>query len=140
LLVRDADFTADFASIRRVRETVFIDEQRVPRELEFDDRDPLCLHVLAFDGDAPVGTGRLDLHYGGKVGRVAVVATHRRGGVGSAVMERLHALARARKQRRLWCNAQLTAVPFYERLGYVRDGDLFVEAGIDHVRMEYDLR
>jgi predicted GNAT family N-acyltransferase len=140
LLVRDADFTADFASIRRVRETVFIDEQRVPRELEFDDRDPLCLHVLAFDGTVPVGTGRLDLDYGGKVGRVAVVAAQRRSGVGTAVMERLHAVARARKQPRLWCHAQLTAVPFYERLGYVRSGDVFVEAGIDHVRMEYALR
>lgn len=139
MLVRDADFTADFASIRRVRETVFIDEQRVPRELEFDARDPLCRHVLAFDGTAPVGTGRLDLDYGGKVGRVAVVATHRRDGVGTAVMQRLHAIARERKQARLWCHAQLTAVPFYERLGYVRVGDVFVEAGIDHVRMEYDL-
>ena len=137
---RDADFTADFASIRHVRETVFIDEQRVPRDLEFDERDPLCLHVLVFDGDTPIGTGRLDLDYGGKVGRVAVVATHRRAGVGTAVMERLHAIARERKQPRLWCHAQLTAVPFYERLGYARSGPLFVEAGIDHVRMEYALR
>ena len=140
MLVRDADFTADFASIRRVRETVFIDEQRVPRELEFDDRDPLCLHVLAFDGATPVGTGRLDLAYGGKVGRVAVVASHRRAGVGSAVMERLHAIARERNHPRLWCNAQLTAVPFYERLGYVSSGPVFVEAGIDHLRMDYTLR
>jgi predicted GNAT family N-acyltransferase len=140
LLVRNADFTADFASIRRVRETVFIDEQRVPRELEFDDRDPTCLHVLAFDGTTPVGTGRLDLDYGGKVGRVAVVATHRRAGVGSAVMERLHAIARERNHPRLWCNAQLTAVPFYERLGYVSSGPVFVEAGIDHLRMDYALR
>ena len=95
LQARDADFTADFASIRHVRETVFIDEQRVPRDLEFDERDPLCLHVLVFDGDTPVGTGRLDLDYGGKVGRVAVVATHRRAGVGTAVMERLHAICAA---------------------------------------------
>ena len=140
LLVRVADFTADFASLRRVRETVFIDEQRVPRELEFDDRDPLCAHVLAFDGDAPVGTGRLDLAYGGKVGRVAVVATHRHYGVGTAVMKALHSLARERKQSHLWCNAQLTAVPFYERLGYVSSGPVFVEAGIDHLRMDYVLR
>jgi predicted GNAT family N-acyltransferase len=140
LLVRDADFTADFASIRHVRETVFIDEQRVPRDLEFDERDPLCMHVLAFDGNAPVGTGRLDLDYGGKVGRVAVVASHRRSGVGKAVMERLHAIARERGQPRLWCHAQLTAVPFYERLGYVGSGPTFVEAGIEHVRMEYALR
>jgi predicted GNAT family N-acyltransferase len=139
LLVRDADFTADFASIRHVRETVFIDEQRVPRELEFDDRDPLCVHVLVFDGDVPVGTGRLDLDYGGKVGRVAVVATHRRAGVGKALMERLHAIARERNHVRLWCNAQLTAVPFYEPLGYVASGPTFVEAGIEHVRMDYTL-
>ena len=140
MLVRDADFTADFASIRRVREAVFIDEQRVPRELEFDDRDPLCLHVLVFDGDEPVGTGRLDLAYGGKVGRVAVLAAHRRSGVGAALMNRLHDIAREQRQTHLWCNAQLTAVPFYERLGYIPSGPTFVEAGIDHVRMEYAVR
>ena len=70
---------------------------------------------------------------------MAVVATHRRSGVGAAVMERLHAIAREQRQSRLWCNAQLTAVPFYERLGYVSSGPTFVEAGIDHVRMEYAL-
>ena len=139
LLVRDADFTADFASIRHVRETVFIDEQRVPRELEFDDRDPLCVHVLVFDGDAPVGTGRLDLGYGGKVGRVAVLASHRRSGVGAALMKRLHDIAREQRQTHLWCNAQLTAVPFYARLGYIPSGPTFVEAGIDHVKMDYDV-
>lgn len=137
---RDADFTADFAIIHRLRETVFIDEQRVPRELEFDERDPLCHHVLVFDGDLAVGTGRLDLGKGGKVGRVAVVATHRRGGVGTAVMDKLHAIARERKQAKVWCNAQLTAVPFYERLGYVSSGPVFEEAGIEHVRMDYVLR
>jgi predicted GNAT family N-acyltransferase len=139
LLVRDADFTKDFASIQLVRETVFVAEQRVPRELEFDERDPLCRHVLAFDGAAAVGSGRLDLDYGGKVGRVAVLANHRRGGVGTAIMDRLHAIAREERQPQLWCHAQLTAVPFYERLGYVRSGAVFVEAGIDHVRMEYVL-
>jgi predicted GNAT family N-acyltransferase len=139
LRVRDADFAADFASIRHVRSTVFIDEQRVPVELEFDDRDGVCRHVLAFDGEAPVGTGRLDLDYGGKVGRVAVVATHRRTGVGKAIMQRLHDIARSAGQPRLWCHAQLTAVPFYEGLGYRAVGPAFVEAGIDHVRMEYDV-
>lgn len=140
MLVRDADFTADFASLRRVRETVFIDEQRVPRELEFDERDPLCRHVLALDGDSAVGTGRLDVDYGGKVGRVAVVATHRRTGVGTAVMERLHEIAREARLSRVWCHAQLSAVPFYERLGYASSGPSFEEAGIEHVRMEYTLR
>jgi predicted GNAT family N-acyltransferase len=140
LIVRDADFTKDFASIRLVRVAVFIDEQRVPSDLEFDERDSLCLHVLAFEGSTPIGTGRLDLAYGGKVGRVAVVANHRGSGVGKAVMERLHALARERGQAQLWCNAQLTAVPFYERLGYLSTGPVFLEAGIEHVRMERHAR
>jgi predicted GNAT family N-acyltransferase len=137
--VRDADFTADFAGIRHVRSTVFIDEQRVPRELEFDERDERCAHVLAFDGEAAVATGRLDLEYGGKIGRVAVVATHRGSGVGRAIMQRLHEIARAHGQQHLWCHAQLTAAPFYELLGYRRVGPVFVEAGIDHVRMELTL-
>jgi predicted GNAT family N-acyltransferase len=140
LRVRDADFTTDFASIRHVRSRVFIDEQRVPRELEFDERDQLCRHVVAFDGDSAVGTGRLDLGYGGKIGRVAVVATHRKCGVGRAIMQRLHEIAREARQPRLWCHAQLTAVPFYEGLGYARVGPTFGEAGIDHVRMECELR
>lgn len=138
MLVRDADFTKDFASIELVRETVFIVEQRVPRELEFDDRDPLCRHVLAFDGNSAVGAGRLDLDYGGKIGRVAVLASHRRSGVGTAIMERLHTIAREHGRPKLWCHAQLSAVPFYERLGYVCSGPVFVEAGIDHIRMDYD--
>jgi predicted GNAT family N-acyltransferase len=140
LLVRDADFAADFASLRYVRETVFVDEQRVPRELEFDERDALCRHVLVLDGGAPVATGRLDVDYAGKVGRVAVVAAHRRMGVGTAVMGRLHAIAREARLPSVWCHAQLSAVPFYERLGYASSGPTFEEAGIEHVRMEYALR
>jgi predicted GNAT family N-acyltransferase len=139
LVVRDADFAADFASIRIVRTTVFIDEQRVPLELEFDDRDALCRHVLAIDHGAPIGTARLDLDYGGKVGRLAVLRNHRRHGVGRALMERLHAIAREHGAATLWCHAQLTAVPFYERLGYRSLGSTFDEAGIDHVRMELAL-
>jgi predicted GNAT family N-acyltransferase len=140
LVVRDADFAADFAAIRYVREAVFVEEQRVPREIEFDERDPLCRHVLAFADERPVGTGRLDLAHGGKIGRVAVVASHRRAGVGTAIMEHLHAIAREAQLPRLWCHAQLTAVPFYERLGYLREGPTFEEASIEHVRMECALR
>jgi predicted GNAT family N-acyltransferase len=140
VIVRNADFTADFASLRLVRETVFIAEQRVPADLEFDDRDPLCRHVLALEGAAPVGTGRLDVEYGGKIGRVAVLAGSRRGGIGTAVMQRLHEIALEHALPKLWCHAQLTAVPFYERLGYRSMGPVFEEAGIDHVRMERDLR
>lgn len=139
MIVRDADFAADFASIRLVRQEVFIDEQRVPSELEWDDRDALCRHVLALDGTTPIGTGRLDVDYDGKVGRLAVRASHRRTGVGALLMARLHELARDAGLPRVWCNAQVVAAPFYERLGYVATGAHFLEADIEHVRMECPL-
>lgn len=140
MIVRTADFAADFAGIRAVRTAVFIDEQRVDRELEFDDRDPCCLHLLALHGAEAIGTARLDVDYGGKIGRLAVLAAHRGRGVGSALMEKLHELARARGLKALWCHAQVSAVPFYERLGYRTSGPVFVEADIDHLRMDVQLR
>ncbi|HVY65666.1 MAG TPA: GNAT family N-acetyltransferase [Gammaproteobacteria bacterium] len=137
--VRVADFAKDFAAIELVRETVFWLEQRIPRELEFDDRDPACIHLLALDHDAPIGTARLDLEQRGKIGRVAVLAAHRRRGVATALMQRLHGIARDRGLRDVWCNAQIPAIPLYERLGYAITSEPFDEAGIPHVRMQRTL-
>jgi predicted GNAT family N-acyltransferase len=136
LQIRIADFKTDFADIHFVRETVFWLEQRIPRDLEFDERDAGCIHLLAFDGEAPIGTARLDVELGGKIGRVAVLAARRRDGVGAALMERLHELARERGLPAVWCNAQISAQAFYERLGYETTGAPFDEAGIEHVRMQ----
>jgi predicted GNAT family N-acyltransferase len=133
--VREADYDADYPAIRRIRFAVFVDEQRVPASLEMDERDPECLHVLAFIAGEPVATGRLDPGLGGKIGRVAVDASVRGQGVGRAVMDRLHAIAAAQGLTRVWCHAQVAAAPFYERLGYVASGGEFIEAGIPHVMM-----
>jgi len=92
--------------------------------------------VLAFDDGVPIGTGRIDLDKAGKVGRLAVMADHRRRGVGTALMERLHAIAGDAGLTGAWCHAQVSAVRFYERLGYRAVGDVFEEADIPHVRME----
>ena len=134
--VRIADYRADHAEIRRIRFAVFVDEQRVPAELELDERDPFCVHVLAWSGDEPVGTGRMDLDAGGKAGRVAVLAAHRGSGVGTALMEPLHGVAREAGLDSVWCNAQVSALGFYERLGYRVVSGPFNEAGIEHRRME----
>jgi len=137
--VRIADFTADHAAIRRVRFAVFVDEQQVPAEIEMDERDAECVHVLALEDGEPVGTGRVDVAKEGKIGRVAVVAGSRRRGVGAALMEQLHAIAREHGLARCWCHAQVAAAPFYARLGYRASGEVFDEAGIPHVRMDCDL-
>jgi predicted GNAT family N-acyltransferase len=79
---------------------------------------------------------RLDVDAGGKVGRLAVLARERGGGVGRALMDRVHEHARAQQLASVWCHAQSSAAPFYTRLGYRITSEPFEEAGIDHVRME----
>ncbi|MEE8238082.1 MAG: GNAT family N-acetyltransferase [Gammaproteobacteria bacterium] len=140
LTVRIADFTADHDELCSIRYAVFVDEQKVPQSLELDDRDPHCIHLLAHDDGEPVGTGRIDLALAGKVGRVAVVASRRGQGVGKALMEYAHGIARDNALDKVWCNAQVSAVPFYENLGYrITSAEPFDEADIPHLRMEYAL-
>ena len=140
LVVRIADFDTDQAEIRAIRFAVFVDEQQVPAEMEIDDSDVRCVHLLASDDDTPVGTGRIDLTESGKVGRVAVLASRRGQGVGTALMSLAHCVARENSLNNAWCNAQVSAAPFYERLGYrITSAEPFDEAGIPHVRMEYEL-
>jgi predicted GNAT family N-acyltransferase len=142
-LVRSAE---EMAACLEVRRAVFIEEQRVPEAEEIDahDGDPAvvttAVHVLArLDGRA-VGTGRLLLEYpagaNAHIGRVAVLAAERRGGAGRAVMRALEAEARRRGFAGITLAAQLHAIPFYERLGYVARGDVFLDAGIEHRWMD----
>jgi predicted GNAT family N-acyltransferase len=131
-----------------VRRRVFIEEQRVPEDLEIDehDADPAtvttAIHVIARLNGEPVATGRLllDEHDGNlHIGRVAVLAAQRRRGLGRAVMLALHDLARKRAATSITLGAQLHAIGFYERLGYTARGDVFLDAGIEHRWMDLTL-
>jgi predicted GNAT family N-acyltransferase len=77
------DYESAAQQIRAIRDEVFIVEQQIAREDEFDGRDALCVHALALAGDRPLGTGRLDLERDGKIGRLAVLKQFRRLGIGS---------------------------------------------------------
>lgn len=135
-----ADFERDYVAIRSVRFAVFVHEQQVPAEIEMDERDAECLHVLALDGlGQAIGTGRIDVALGGKIGRMAVLAGQRGRGIGRALVESLHACAIERGLKSVWCHAQVAAQPFYERAGYRAHGEIFLEAGIPHIRMTCDL-
>jgi predicted GNAT family N-acyltransferase len=136
LCIRQANYESDRAVFMKIRFRVFVDEQHVPPSLETDDRDPFCFHLLAFEDDEPIGTGRIDVDQGGKIGRVAVLASKRRQGIGAALMEGLHEVGKRNGLSKVWCHAQVTAIPFYERLGYRAIGETFYEAGIEHVKME----
>lgn len=131
--VRRADWNADRERLRQVREAVFVREQQVPLELEWDEMDEVCLHVLAEAEGRPIGTGRLLPD--GHIGRMAVLAPWRGRGVGMALLQELLAEALERGMPGVALNAQVHARAFYERQGFRAQGDEFMEAGIPHVRM-----
>ncbi|TAM90851.1 MAG: GNAT family N-acetyltransferase [Candidimonas sp.] len=116
-----------------IRAEVFVREQHVPRELELDARDADSIHALAYDGILAIGTGRLlpDAH----IGRMAVRKPYRRRGVGSLLLEALLAEARRRGDGEVVLAAQLHAIPFYRRHGFVAEGAVFLDAGIEHITM-----
>jgi predicted GNAT family N-acyltransferase len=129
-----------------IRRAVFIEEQCVPEALEIDahDGDPAgvttAIHVLGLVDGRPVATGRLllerDENGFAHVGRIAVLADERGRGYGRAVMQRLQALATERRYAGITLAAQLQAIGFYEKLGYVARGDIFLDAGIEHRWMD----
>ncbi|MBS7456304.1 GNAT family N-acetyltransferase [Coralloluteibacterium stylophorae] len=132
--VRPADYTRDFPALRAVREPVFVVEQAVPIEEEWDALDPHCFHVLAFDASgSPVGTGRLTPER--KIGRMAVLQAWRGRGVASALLQALVEEAVRRGWDEVSLHAQVQAIPFYARAGFTAYGDEFMEAGIAHRRM-----
>lgn len=137
---------AEMAEALSVRRRVFIEEQAVPEEIEIDEHDgdpaevDTAVHVLGRLDRVAVATGRLlldeDREHLAHVGRVAVLAEHRGKGLGREIMAALHREARERGYPGIVLSAQLHAVGFYERLGYVGHGDVFLEAGIEHREME----
>ena len=133
--VRTADWFRDGDALRSVRHDVFVVEQRVPAPLEWDAVDPECVHALAFDGDGhAIGCGRLLPD--GHIGRMAVRRAWRGRGVGAALLAHLIELARARGDAKVVLNAQVHAMAFYARFGFVPAGEPFDEAGIPHQAME----
>jgi predicted GNAT family N-acyltransferase len=117
-----------------VREDVFVHEQGVPVELEWDGLDAAALHAVAADSSGrPIGTARLVAD--GHIGRMAVLLAWRRRGVGSALLGRLVAAARERGLDTVHLDAQTHAVAFYARHGFEPQGGEFMDAGIPHVAM-----
>jgi len=123
---------------RPVREKVFIEEQKVPRELEWDEWDGRCDHALACDaGGNPIGTARLLPD--GRIGRMAVLKEWRRKGVGGALLLAMLDRSRSRGMTHLVLHAQTQAARFYRRFGFSERGKEFLEAGIPHVEMTLEL-
>ncbi|MFT4099585.1 MAG: GNAT family N-acetyltransferase [Burkholderiaceae bacterium] len=120
----------------RVREAVFVREQGIPIELEWDEWDPRSLHCVAYDDGRAVATGRLLPD--GHIGRMAVLKPHRSTRLGGKVLEALIAAGRERGHRSFELSAQQYVAHFYRRHGFAQIGEPYDEVGIPHVRMRLD--
>lgn len=132
--LRATSWAKDAAHLRAVRHAVFVIEQNIPEELEWDAHDPVSVHVLAADRDGvPIACGRLLPD--GHIGRMAVLSGWRGQGVGAAALSMLIEIARDRGDAAVRLHSQTHAMPFYARFGFVPEGDEYMEAGIPHRTM-----
>lgn len=122
------------SDLRRIRHQVFVIEQNVPEELEWDDQDPPGDHFLALDSAGQMlGCARLTTE--GQIGRMAVLAEHRGRGIGTALLQTAIDTAVAKELREVFLHAQTHAEGFYRQAGFVREGSEYLEAGIEHISM-----
>jgi YbgC/YbaW family acyl-CoA thioester hydrolase len=136
--VRLGDWATLGAQAQSIRTAVFIDEQKIPVEMEWDEADATCVHAVAFNRlGLPLATGRLLQHAPqvGRIGRMASAQTVRGSGVGRAVLDALMQAARTRGDREVLLHAQTSASNFYARAGFTPRGPVFEEAGIAHIEM-----
>jgi predicted GNAT family N-acyltransferase len=132
--VTEVFWPRDAAALRSVREPVFVEEQGVPLELERDGMDITCLHLLARSPHGePIGAARLGPD--GRIGRMAVLPAWRGLGVGTALLKAAIALAKELGMDKVELHAQCHAADFYRRAGFRETGDVFMDAGIPHIRM-----
>ena len=125
-------------ALQSIRKSVFIDEQHVPKELEWDGLDSECTQFLASINSTAVATARLTA--GGQIGRMAVLKNFRSNGIGSELLNAVIQQAKHTGYKQLFLHAQVNVIKFYELHGFVSEGDIFMDAGIRHrtMRMVFD--
>ncbi|WP_062239375.1 GNAT family N-acetyltransferase [Fictibacillus sp. FJAT-27399] len=124
----------------KIRKKVFVEEQGVPLEDEFDQHEDAAEHILVMDGDHPVGTGRWRIVDGmAKFERICVLPSHRKFGVGKIIISTLEECAREKGLTAAKLHGQTQAEPFYEKLGYKSASGVFIEDGIPHIIMKKNL-
>lgn len=134
ITVRSGTWETLREAVSGVRRTVFVEEQGIALDDEFDDTDPVCTHFAAFDdAGRPIGCARLLPD--GHIGRVAVMKPQRGRGTGRLILKAVLAYARDHGFSRVVLNAQTQARGFYETLGFAAHDDTFLECGIPHVTM-----
>ena len=136
IVVKRVASQAELVQVLTIRIRVFVQEQKVPAEIELDNDDQRAIHFLATASAKAVGTARVVMKHGNaKIGRMAVLKSYRRKGVGAQLIK--HAVASAQKLRaeKIYLHAQVAVIGFYEGMGFHAVGKIFDEAGIAHRKM-----
>jgi predicted GNAT family N-acyltransferase len=119
--------------LQAIRKSVFIDEQHVPKDLEWDGQDEDCTHFLASIDASPAATARLTAK--GQIGRMAVLRQYRGLGIGSRLLASVIEQAKQLGHRQVFLHAQVSVIGFYQKHGFSAEGDIFIDAGIEHRSM-----
>lgn len=125
-------------ALKAIRETVFMQEQSVPEELEWDGEDENAIHLLASDCDGnPIGCARILRD--GHIGRMAVLKPWRAQGVGRQLLQQAVEVVKGLGCQAAFLDAQTYAIPFYQRQGFITEGEEFLDAAIPHRHMRRPL-
>ncbi len=137
ITIKVVDWSKAKSDLSNIRRLVFIEEQNVPEEMEWDEFDKTSTHFLVTLNDQPIACARLKAD--GQIGRMAVLPEYRNQGFGSKLLQFVLAEANTQKSYHVYIHAQISAVPFYEKLGFITRGDIFHEANIPHREMYKEL-
>lgn len=135
ITIKIADFNKDFSNIEKIRTDVFINEQKVPYELEWDEHDKDSIHILAYYKSKPVATARLLKD--GHIGRMAVLKDYRNQHIGENMLKFLLDIANKNSINTIELSAQEHAIEFYKKYGFSVISDVYMDAGIPHYDMKY---
>ena len=131
-----ANWAVQKDALMGIRKTVFVDEQKVPESLEWDEYDNTAQHFYYSINNQTVATGRLKTD--GQIGRMAVLAEYRNQGIGQRLLHYILQYAR-QQHRHVFLHAQVAVSDFYKKAGFVEEGEVFMDAGIAHITMKKKL-
>ncbi|NDJ25740.1 GNAT family N-acetyltransferase [Nostoc sp. B(2019)] len=141
LVIKVAELPEEFPAIAAIRKSVFQEEQGVNAALEFDGKDEICEHLIAYLSEKAVGTARIRYldHKTAKIERLAVFSTARGQGIGKKIMRKALQIIASKNIPEVIIHAQEYVKALYQKLDFVQEGEMFEEAGIPHVSMRKKL-
>ncbi len=131
----------DYSKSATIRIKVFVEEQGIPVENEMDEHDAFAWHIVLYRDADPVGSGRIYIENDtAKLGRLAVMKHERGNGYATMICNALIEVAKRENAKLVTLNSQSYVASLYDKMGFIRCGDEFLEEGIPHIRMDLELK